>query len=159
VVHCSGSSVSPRAVEPVRSRKRTVTVLRCSCAPAGTAANEKPHSWQNFAPSLFACPQLVQTSTPTRLDRIPSHDNLEPRLAETSLTRLGHLLPRLTGAKATDARPCAAPASSDGEAREAGETRVSVCLERCIGAERVYAGSTALSFEVFGRCTCQGCLG
>src|SRR5213079_1732476 len=86
----SGSSVSPRAVEPLRSQKTTVTVLRCSFAPAGTAANEKPHSSQNFAPSLFACPQLAQTSTPTRLDRIPTHDNRGGGLPRLLLTRLGH---------------------------------------------------------------------
>ena len=55
--------------------------------PASATANEKPHSSQNFAPSLFACPQLAQTNTPTRLDHIPTHDNRGPAL-DALLTRL-----------------------------------------------------------------------
>src|SRR5207237_10033774 len=59
------------------------------------AANEKPHSSQNFAPSLFACPQRAQISTPARLDRIPTHDNLDPagrrRFIPASITPLKRL--------------------------------------------------------------------
>src|SRR5829696_8804395 len=59
----SGSSISPRAVEPARSQNRTVTVLRCSCAWTAPAASGEPHCSQNLAPSLFSCPQLAQIST------------------------------------------------------------------------------------------------
>jgi hypothetical protein len=37
--------------------------LRRSFASEGKAANEKPHSSQNFAPALFSCAQRAQTST------------------------------------------------------------------------------------------------
>ena len=59
----SGSIVSPSAVEPARSQKSTVTVLRFSCDRAEDAASGKPQASQNFAPSPLSCPQLAQTGT------------------------------------------------------------------------------------------------
>ena len=59
----SGSSRSPRAVEPVTSQNTTVTVLRTSREGATGASSFVPHSEQNFAPSAFPCPQFGQSTT------------------------------------------------------------------------------------------------
>jgi hypothetical protein len=63
----SGSSRSPRAVEPVTSEKTTVTTLRCSLAAAG-AVSEAAQALQNLAPAGFSWPQLGQTCTRQRLE-------------------------------------------------------------------------------------------
>jgi hypothetical protein len=55
----SGSSVSPRLVDPFRSQKRIETSLRTSCAGAAACSGvpQNPHS-RNFGG--FSSPQFVQ---------------------------------------------------------------------------------------------------
>ena len=53
---------SPSAVEPVRSQKRTVTVLRCSRS-AGAGARAPPQLAQRGKPSGVSRPQLAQIGT------------------------------------------------------------------------------------------------
>src|SRR5450759_2358148 len=55
----SGSSRSPRWVEPVTSANTTVTTLRTSRLGSG-AVRAPPHAMQNRATSGFGVPQLVQ---------------------------------------------------------------------------------------------------
>src|SRR5439155_9599731 len=66
----SGSSRSPKAVDPVTSQNSTVTVLRCWRGPCA-AANAAPHSLQNLASCGFARPQAAQTFTRARLSQAP----------------------------------------------------------------------------------------
>jgi hypothetical protein len=56
----SGSRRPPRAVEPVTSAKRTVTVFRTSRARAGGKAEPQPP--QKRKPSGLSCPQLGHVS-------------------------------------------------------------------------------------------------
>ena len=55
----SGSSVSPRLVDPFKSQKRIETTLRTSCAGAAAASGvpQNPHS-RNFGG--FSSPQFEQ---------------------------------------------------------------------------------------------------
>jgi hypothetical protein len=59
----SGSSRSPRPVEPLTSQKTIVTVLRTSRAGADGTSSPAPHSEQNLAPSGFSCSQFGQAVT------------------------------------------------------------------------------------------------
>src|SRR4051794_2325764 len=53
----SGSIRSPSAVDPVRSLKRVVTVLRVGAGPgAGRVSSGEPHESQNFAPDGSSTP-------------------------------------------------------------------------------------------------------
>ena len=54
----SGSSFSPRDVDPVTSVNTTVTVLRTSRASAEGAESSAPHAKQNRAMSGLSWPQL-----------------------------------------------------------------------------------------------------
>ena len=65
----SGSSRSPKAVDPVTSQNSTVTVLRF-WRGAGTASKAAAHSLQNLASGGFSRPQPAQTLTPARLSPI-----------------------------------------------------------------------------------------
>src|ERR1700694_4777674 len=56
----SGSRRSPSSVEPTRSEKTTVTVLRTSRSPAAVIA--APQARQNFAPLGFSWPHCGQTA-------------------------------------------------------------------------------------------------
>ena len=58
----SGSVDSPRAVEPTRSQKRTVTTLRCSRAGSARTSSA-PHDMQKRASGGFSTLQLRQTGT------------------------------------------------------------------------------------------------
>jgi len=58
----SGSSRSPRDVEPLTSQKSTVTVLRTSRA-TDAGVRSVPHAPQNLNPSGFSCPQFEQRVT------------------------------------------------------------------------------------------------
>ena len=53
----SGSSASPRAVEPVTSLNKIVTTLRASRVVAAGASSLVPHSGQNFGVATSSAPQ------------------------------------------------------------------------------------------------------
>jgi hypothetical protein len=55
-------SLLSSAVEPVRSQKRTVNVLRTSRG-AGVVASGAPQALQKRASPAFSCPQLAQMGT------------------------------------------------------------------------------------------------
>jgi hypothetical protein len=56
----SGSVDSPSAVDPTTSQNKAVTTFRRPLDPSPNAA---PHASQNFAATLFPCPQAGQTIT------------------------------------------------------------------------------------------------
>ena len=55
----SESSCSPMLVDPLRSEKTIVTILRTSCAGAA-ASSAEPQAKQNFATSGFSVPHCEQ---------------------------------------------------------------------------------------------------
>src|SRR5688500_11694239 len=80
------------AVEPARSQNTTVTVRRCSPAFTDRTPSEAPHSWQYFAASRLAWPQLGQAIMTAEA---------KPRLCPGLLTR-GALLERRLATPALD---------------------------------------------------------